>query len=121
MKKDKLTPKQSKFLEVFKTNTNNISVACAKAGISRVTFYEWINKSNEFAQKVDEAKEALIDFAESQLFENIKEGKETSLIFFLKTQAKSRGYIEKSQVEHSGNAIGGLTIEFVRPDENKSS
>ena len=43
-------------------------------------------------------KENLIDMAESKLIENVQEGKEASIFFYLKTQAKQRGYIERSEV-----------------------
>jgi len=33
--------------------------------------------------------------AESQLMKKIKQGNLTAIIFFLKTQAKHRGYVEK--------------------------
>ena len=44
----------------------------------------------------------MIDFAESSLYKQIKDGNTSATIFFLKTQAKRRGYIEKQEIEHSG-------------------
>ena len=43
-----------------------------------------------------EARESSVDLAESKLIEAIKNGNLTAIIFFLKTQGKSRGYVERS-------------------------
>lgn len=42
-----------------------------------------------------------LDFAESELFKQIKEGNITGVIFFLKTKGKKRGYIERSEFDHT--------------------
>ena len=104
-KKKRLTEKQKQFLKVFEKNSTNISNACGKVGISRDSFYHWCNNSDIFKQKVDEAKEAMIDFAESSLYKQIKDGNTSATIFFLKTQAKKRGYIEKAEIDMTVNTI----------------
>ena len=53
-----------------------------------------------------------LDFAESALHNNIREGKETSTIFFLKTRGKKRGYIEKTEVDNTHTFIGGKPEEY---------
>ena len=47
------------------------------------------------------------------LYKNIKDGRETSLIFYLKTKGKQRGYIEKQELQHSGEVVSTLKIEYV--------
>jgi transposase-like protein len=81
-------------LDVYNKSLGNISAACREAGISRETFYRWRREDPKFLAATDEVNESSIDFAESMLLKNIKEGKETSLIFYLKTKGKSRGYVE---------------------------
>jgi hypothetical protein len=44
-----------------------------------------------------QAREALLDLAESQLYKKIEEGDLTSIIFALKTIGKSRGYVERHE------------------------
>jgi AcrR family transcriptional regulator len=106
-KKDK-----DNFLEVFKNTLGNIGAACRQAKISRPTFYKWLKSDKEFADAIEEIKEQRIDFAENQLLQLMRGIKEktnsgevytrppckTSLIFFLKTQGKKRGYIEGNEV-----------------------
>jgi len=100
------------FIKAFKKSAGNIAKACDVAGIARSTYYEWMGKSDIFKKEVEDVKEGLIDFAESQLMKNIKDGKETSLIFFLKTQGKKRGYVEKQEIEHDGGTENNLTVSF---------
>lgn len=65
--------------------------------VSRRAVYDWLT-DEERKQFMAEGREIWIDEAEEVLMKNIKDQKETSLIFFLKTQAKSRGYGEKEEV-----------------------
>ena len=97
-----LRGKQKKAIHILKGKAGNVSLTCEELGISRQTFYRWKNESEEFRKAVKDVDEGLIDFVESKLMMNIKEGKETSMIFFLKTKGKHRGYVEKTEVEHSG-------------------
>lgn len=95
----KTDKKKKDFLIALKNNIGNISESCKVANIGRRTYYGWIEKDEKFKQDVEDAKEALIDLAESKLMENIKGNDNTSIIFFLKTKGKKRGYVEKQEVE----------------------
>ena len=58
-----------------------------------------------------EASETTIDFVESQLLKNINEGDTTSIIFFLKTKAKHRGYVERQEISGANGApLASVTI-----------
>ena len=93
----------------------NISEACRAAEINRTTFYTWQETDPDFKAAIEEAKEKLLDFAESKLVEQIQTGITPALIFFLKTQGKQRGYTEKVQTELSGSVkiepITGMEID----------
>lgn len=52
-------------------------------------------------QAIQEGKNRILDLAENKLATKINEGDTTSLIFFLKTQGKSRGYVERSEHDHT--------------------
>lgn len=102
-RKPSIRRRQKAFLEAYDKSLSNISVACKQIGISRNTFYDWCKKYPDFNEKINEFDEGILDFAETMLMKNIREQKEASIFFFLKTKGKSRGYIEKQELEHSGN------------------
>ena len=85
--------------------------------------YEWYNNDPEFKDKVDELKNVALDFAESQLHKQIQSNSTAATIFYLKTQGKKRGYIEKQEIDlTSGNEqINKIEIEIVKSKGNSSS
>ena len=104
-------------LAALEANHGIITNACGSIGLARSTFYHWASNDPTFKAAVDEITETAIDFVESKLFEKINgvsvtrgtndigepivydvPPSDTAIIFFLKTKAKKRGYIEKSEV-----------------------
>lgn len=97
-----------------------VSTACKQVDISRQTHYRWLTEDPEYKEAVESIADLALDFAESQLHKQIKEGEVSSTIFYLKTKGKKRGYVEKTEVEHSGSALT-ITIspqEGCHPIEN---
>ena len=76
-----------------------VTQACKISGVSRSQHYEWCATDAEYKNDVRMVEEMAIDFAESKLHKNIEKGKETSIIFYLKTKAKKRGYIERTEID----------------------
>jgi len=74
-----------------------LTLAARKAGISYTTVKRYALEMATVRQAVNDAKESMLDFAESQLYQKIKDGDNTAIIFYLKTQGKSRGYIERQE------------------------
>lgn len=94
----RLTAKQKNFIEAYKKQATNVSRACESVKISRQTYYDWLTNLT-FKEEIEHISEGMIDFAESMLYSNIKKGKESSILFFLKTRGRSRGYIEKKEID----------------------
>lgn len=109
----KIAATKDRFIEAFKKKAGNISSACAAVNVSRQTFYTWLKDDAQFQVKVDEVNEYLLDYTESKLMERITEGDTTCIIFHLKTKGKSRGYTERSEIQHSGEIIVGLPEEMM--------
>ena len=80
-----------------------ISTACKMVGCSRQTYYDFYKEDESFKKAVDQTSDLAYDFVVSKLYENIEKGKETSIIFFLKTQGKNKGWVEKSQYDITSN------------------
>ena len=89
-------------IEALTQTLGVVTSACKIVGIDRTTFYKYINEDEVFAKAVKDISEVAIDFAESKLYEQIRDNNTTSTIFYLKTKAKHRGYVERQEVEHSG-------------------
>ena len=97
-----------KIANTYEKKACNVSATCAALNISRTMWYKWRNKHPKLDELLKESEESLIDFAESKLMENINSGMETSLIFFLKTKGKNRGYVETVENKVSVNQFEEL-------------
>ena len=99
--KKEIEPKKVKgrlknaLLNAYDKSMGNVSSACRTVNVSRETFYRFKREDPVFSERVTEIDESNLDFAETILLKNIREGKEASLIFFLKTKGRDRGYIER--------------------------
>lgn len=91
--------KKEALLIALEKNLGNISLATKAIGLDRCTFYRWCETDPDFKAKADAVKEVALDFAESALFKQIQDGDTTATIFYLKTQGKNRGYIERQEVD----------------------
>ncbi len=96
------TTQKKDMLDALERALGIVSTAADKAGIHRATHYRWLQDDPEYKAAVDQIQEGVIDFAESHLYKLIKEGNPAANIFYLKTKGKSRGYIERQEVEVSG-------------------
>jgi hypothetical protein len=120
-KPKKLTLRQRKFLQAYKATMGNVTKACEMTGVkSRRSYYDWL-ENEEFAKEIELLQETQVDFAESMLFKNMSEGKETSIIFYLKCKGKKRGYIEKQEIgvtDKDGNDVklANTTYIFGNPE-----
>ena len=96
-----------------------VSVAAKNLGCNDSTVRNYIERYAMCKQAVLDSREQMIDIAEGRLYQNINEGDNTAIIFFLKTQAKHRGYIEKniSEVQGSDGKPINLVVEYVNKRE----
>ncbi len=101
-------------LEALEKSLGIVTSACNKVNISRQTFYNYLKDDKDFAAKVKDIENIALDYAETALFKNIKDGKEPSTIFYLKTKGKGRGYIERSENQIEGELI----IKVIREGNN---
>lgn len=93
---------KDKVLEALEQSLGVVTTALKKVDLTRGTFYRWLQEDSEFAERVRTIQDITLDFAESQLFKQIKDGNTTATIFYLKTKGKGRGYVERQEIEHSG-------------------
>jgi len=115
--------KKKMLIESLENSLGIVSTACTKANISRSSFYKWYKEDEEFRNKVDEIDNVKLDFVESQLFKNIQNLKEKSIIFYLQHKGHKRGYIHRQDINLTSNdeEIKKIEIEIVKPTGNSSS
>lgn len=92
-----------------------VTTACKSVGLDRTTFYRYCNEDAAFKALVDDIENIALDFAESQLHKQIQNGEVSSTIFYLKTKGKHRGYVERTQTEHSGSV--DFTTRVIEPGD----
>ena len=88
---------RERFIGILTKQAGNVAGACRAMHINRRTYYNWMEKHEDFKVTVEDITEALIDDAESELQKLIKDGNTAAILFFLKTKAKARGYIERQE------------------------
>lgn len=106
--------KKTLVIEYLKMSKGIVADACKNTGISRGTFYNWCKEDAEFQEEVNQINEDTLDFVESKLLENIKKGEVTSIIFYLKTKGRNRGYQERAEIDI--NALKLPQIELQEAD-----
>lgn len=81
-------------LEALKKTLGVVTAASDMSGVSSSTHYRYLADDQDYKDEVFEIKERCIDFAETSLLTQIREKNTAATIFFLKTRAKHRGYVE---------------------------
>jgi hypothetical protein len=104
-------------LEALEKSLGVVTSACKTVDISRETHYRWLREDADYKAAVEALSDVALDFAESQLHKQIKEGNSTATIFFLKTKGKKRGYIERQEVEVASGKM--FQIEVLGEDTDQ--
>ena len=99
----KMAHNKAALLKALKIARGIVTTACDAVGLTRKTYYDYYNSDPDFKREADDVQETAIDFVEGKLFEQIESGIPTSTLFYLKTKAKHRGYIERTEVSHTGS------------------
>ena len=97
-------------IEAMESSLGVVTTACKKVGIGRTTYYEYYNTDPAFKEAIDDLQNVAIDFAESQLHKQINEGTVTATIFYLKTKGKNRGYVERQELQTTGDNLFQVEI-----------
>jgi hypothetical protein len=96
--------KKKLFCEAWLKTFGNITHTCQLVGVSRQTYYDWMNEDPEFKKIIDNSDplEIKLDFIENKIIERINKGSDAVLIMAAKTIGKKRGYYEKTESEVYG-------------------
>ena len=92
--KEQIGTKNAKLrmLSALEKTLGIVTGALKIAEVGRTTYYEWMKHDEVFNAKVKAMDNLVLDFAESSLMKQIKEGNHSSTQFLLKNKGKGRGY-----------------------------
>lgn len=107
---------KTNLIEALKQSLGIVTTACKNVGISRETYYKWMREDDEFRQQVDDIGDIALDFAESQLHKQMKDGSTSATIFYLKTKGRKRGYIERQEfaIDNTRPDLSQLSIDEIK-------
>jgi len=91
--------KKKAMLEALRATLGIVTAAAEKTGIGRDNHYRWLREDADYATAVRDLEDVALDFAETALFRQIKDNDTAATIFFLKTKARHRGYIERKEMD----------------------
>ena len=101
----------ARIIAAIKESSGLLTLAAKKAELDYSTVWRYAQEYPSVKQAVTEAKEKMLDFTEGKLYEKIKAGDNTAIIFYLKTQGKARGYVERQEV--TGQDGGPVKTEII--------
>lgn len=77
--------------------SGNVSATAKKFKVDRSSVQHFIDKSPHLQQILRDAREGMLDEAETAMMKAIRKGEAWSVCFSLKTQGRSRGYSERTE------------------------
>jgi hypothetical protein len=110
--------KESEILRALELNAGVLSDTAKMLRTSYARLKEFIERNPALKQAADDVLEVKKDMAESELNKHIQKGNLTAIIFFLKTRAKDRGYVESMDISLPNKPIYFIYKE-VKPNEVK--
>ena len=121
MKKHRL---KSKALDEL-ASIPNISVVCAKLGISRQAMYKWQNEDSGFREACDSAidrgRQSITDLAISKLIERIGKGDMRAILAWLESNDPTYYKPRTAQPREATVPITQFNISLIGPEDGKFS
>ena len=112
MKTESITKKR--VIAAIEGSAGIMSVIAKRAGCCPFTIRRKLNKWPELRDLIQQEKDTVLDFAESELIKIIINGEYTMIIFFFKTKGKNRGYVEKIEQAVSVKEKPKLNINLAK-------
>ena len=107
----KCTPVQVS--EALLASDGNLTAAATKLGVTRQGVYDYIDRY-KLQDVLDQSREKMADEAVGQLHRLVRDGNLGAVIFYLKPQAKSRGYTER--IETTGKDGDAIEVRQIKTE-----
>lgn len=100
-------------IEALKKHQGLAALAAESLGVNVQTIYNYRDRYPTVAEAIVHLKEKRIDVVEGKLWSRINSDDTTAIIFFLKTQAKARGYVERQEITGTPENDGEIRIKLI--------
>ena len=107
----KCTPVQVS--DALRASDGNLTAAATKLGVTRQGVYDYIDRY-KLQDVLDQSREKMADEAVGQLHRLVRDGNLGAVIFYFKTQAKSRGYTER--IETTGKDGDAIEVRQIKTE-----
>lgn len=121
---NKVNPKKreataARIIEALKECNGLLTLAARKAGVTYRTIKRYADEYPTVAEAYKESKETMLDVAEGKLYQAIGKGESWAICFFLKTQGKQRGYVERQEFTGKDGKPLQMVFKDVDPETKK--
>jgi len=89
-----------------------VTKACDILKCSRKTFYVYLKKYSTVQDALEDNREKRHEWVESKLMQQIKNDNLTAIIFYLKTQGKHLGYVERQEFGGAGGGPINIKVTY---------
>lgn len=79
----------------------NVAATAKRFNVDRAAVSRLIDKRPALKKVVNDARQGMLDHGESALYRAVLKGEAWAVCFYLKTQGKARGYVERQEVEQT--------------------
>ena len=109
---------EQEMIDAIVKSAGYVSGAAKILKCSVQTVYNYIEKFESVRSAKFDIEERTLDSAEISLINNIQKGETVSIIFYLKTKGKNRGYVERQEQIISPGSSGEIVV-FKLPDNGR--
>jgi hypothetical protein len=102
------------------TARGNLAAVARHFKVSRASVFELVEKRPALQQILRDAREGMLDDAEASLQAAVLNGESWAVCFFLKTQGKARGYIERQEIDQTNRTRLVIEEEIIDGDRDPS-
>ena len=90
------------FIKAMEGSGGILANIARKLGVTRQAVSVFVQKNEDIQELLAQEEENINDLAEAKLVTKLNEGDMQAIKFRLTTKAKHRGYVERQEIDHSG-------------------
>lgn len=114
--------KKEQVVEALQAAEGYVAKAASILGVTVQTVYNYRDRYADVAEAFSETRERRHDHVESKLMKAIDNDNIAAIIFYLKTQGKARGWVERQELTgRDGGPVESATaqVHFYIPDNGR--